>query len=768
MDQVSPSSLLIASAVTVALAPSAPATAQTPLTPPATGKAGQGAPNVLWILLDDVGYGASSAFGGLIETPNLDALAAQGLRYTNFHTTAISAPTRAAMLTGRNHHSVGTGLFAETAVDLPGYNAKIPASKATVAEILGQGGYATFAVGKWHLTPVEETGPAGPYQRWPTGKGFGQYYGFLFGETDQWHPQLVENTHGVADDPQGRHLNELLTDKAIAYLGGHRQAHPTQPFFLYYAPGATHAPHQVAASWIEQYKGKFDAGWDSYREQVFARQKTLGLIAQDTVLPARDPGVKPWSQLSADERRLYARYFETYAGFLSYTDAEIGRLIAHLKQTGQFDNTIIAVVIGDNGASKEGTDHGTTNGLAAVLNPQSDIGEQLKHIDQIGSEWSSPNYPLGWAQATNVPFRQWKQDANSEGGTRNPLILSYPRGIAERGGVRQQYGHVIDLLPTTLELAQLPAPAEVGGVRQERIEGDSLVYSIADARAPSRHLTQYYEINGTRAIYHDGWKAATLHQPGKPFERDVWELYHLADDPTEVHDLAASNPDKLQQLKALFDSEGEKYQVFPLKDTLFQDFAANHSAYKNQQQVVLTPAIGHLFSLAAPAINGPYYRLSAELEIPPQGAEGVLVANGGRFGGSSIFLQGGKLHYAQTDGLKPLLISSEQDVQPGKSQLSVEFSPNLWSGADITLYQDGRRIGRGTVPLKYGIAYFAYDDGFDIGRDLQTPVSDRYRAPYAFTGNLDKVTIDYQAPFFNRLIGGVNRLTLKTLLALKQ
>lgn len=721
---------------------------------------------MLWILLDDVGFGAASAFGGLIDTPNLDALAAQGLRYTNFHTTAISAPTRAAMLTGRNHHSVGTGLFAETAIDLPGYNAKIPASKATVAELLKERGYATFAVGKWHLTPVEEAGPAGPFQRWPTGKGFGQYYGFLFGETDQWHPQLVENTVAVEPDPQGRHLNELLTDKAIDYV--RRPRAPGQPFFLYYAPGATHAPHQVAASWIEQYRGRFDGGWDQYREQVFARQKQLGLIAADTVLPPRDPGVKAWSELSADQRRVYARYFETYAAFLSYTDAEIGRLIQHLKQTGQYDNTIIAVVIGDNGASKEGTDYGTTNGLAAVLNPQDDIAEQVKKLDLIGSEYSSPNYPLGWAQATNVPFRQWKQDANSEGGTRNPLILSYPKGIAVAGGVRHQYGHVIDLLPTTLELARLVAPAVVGGVAQDPFEGSSLAYTIKDAQAPARHLTQYYEINGTRAIYHDGWKAATLHRPGTPFDQDVWELYNLNQDPTELHDLAASEPARLKELKALFESEGRKYQVFPLKDTLFKDFAANHSAYKGQQKVVLTPQVGQLFSLVAPPVNGPYYRMTADLTIPPQGAEGVLLANGGRFGGSSIFVQDGKLHYAQTDGITPVLISSELALQPGKSQLTVEFSPNLLHGAAITLYQDGRRIGGGSVPLRYGLAYFSYDEGFDIGRDLRTPVSTRYKVPYAFTGELEQITIDYSAPWLNRVIAGINRGVLKTLSSFKQ
>lgn len=768
MNHVPRNSALLTGALAVAIAPAADAANQAAPAKPASGKPEQGAPNVLWILLDDVGYGASSAFGGLVETPNLDALAAQGLRYTNFHTTAISSPTRAALLTGRNHHSVGVGLFPETANESPGYNARIPASKATVAEILKDKGYNTFAVGKWHLAPVEEAGPAGPFNRWPTGKGFEQYYGFLYGETDQWHPQLVEGTRPLDDDPRGRHLNELLTDKAIQYVSRQKIEHPSQPFFLYYAPGATHAPHQVAKEWIDKYKGKFDAGWDAYRETVFANQKKLGLIPQNTVLPARNPGVKAWAALSADEKRLYTRYFETYAGFLSYTDAEIGRLINQLKQSGQFDNTIIAVVIGDNGASKEGTDNGTTNGLAAVLYPSKDISQQLKDIDKIGTDYSSPNYPLGWAQATNVPFKQWKQDANSEGGTRNPLILSYPRAIQDKGGLRTQYGHVIDLLPTTLELAHVDAPAQVGGVKQDKIEGTSLAYSVANAAAPSRHLVQYYEINGTRAIYSNGWKAGTLHKVGTPFEKDTWELYNLNADPTEVNDLAAKHPEKLKELQALFDSEGKKYNVFPLKDSLFKDFASSKSAYKGQEVVELKPDVGHLYTLTAPTINSVYFQLTADVDIPASGAEGVLVANGGRFGGSSIFVQGGKLHYAQTNGVEGALISSDQPIKPGKSKLTVEFSPNLWSGADITLYQDGARIGKGKAPVKFGIAYFSYDEGFDIGRDLQTPVSEKYKAPYNFTGKLDKITIDYKAPLGSRVVGSINKRVVSTLVSFKK
>ncbi|MRW92451.1 sulfatase-like hydrolase/transferase [Duganella sp. FT80W] len=764
MEHVTQRSLLTAGALSAVLAPAVDAmAAQAGTAQPAQAKTGQGAPNVIWILLDDVGFGASSVFGGLVETPNLEALAAQGLRYTNFHTTAISSPTRAALLTGRNHHSVGLGLFPETAVDLPGYNAQIPANKATVAEILKNNGYSTYAVGKWHLTPAWEASPTGPYTHWPTGKGFEQYYGFLFGETDQWHPQLVDGTRALDDDPKGRHLNELLTDRAIQYIDQQNK----KPFFLYYAPGATHAPHQVAKEWSAHYKGRFDAGWDSYREQVFANQKKLGLIPQNTALPPRNPNVKAWASLSADEKRLYTRYFETYAGFLSYTDAEIGRLIAYLKQSGQFDNTIIAVVIGDNGASKEGSEFGSTVGLGAVLYPNGDIARQLKDIDKIGTEYASANYPLGWAQATNAPFKQWKQDANSEGGTRNPLILSWPKGIQDKGGTRTQYGHVIDLLPTTLELAHLQAPAQIDGVKQDSIEGTSLAYSVTDAKAPSRHTTQYYEINGTRAIYHDGWKAGTLHKPGTAFDKDVWELYNVAVDPTETNDLAAKNPDKLKELKALFDSEGKKYNVFPLKDNLYQQFALDRSAYKDQEVVELNPGVGHIAGVAAPRLYSKYYRLTVDLDIGAN-SEGVLVANGGRFGGSSIFLQGGKLYYAQTNGVESALISSDVPLKSGKSKLTVEFSPNLWSGADITLYQDGNRIGKGKVPVRYGIAYFPYDEGFDIGRDQQTPVSELYKSPYAYNGKLEHVTIDYKAPLGSRVVGSVNQKVINTLISLKK
>lgn len=553
---------------------------------PTNPQAPAGAPNVVWILLDDVGYGAASAFGGQIATPWLEQLAQQGLRYTNFHTTAICAPTRAALLTGRNSSSVHMAGFAHTVMSagFPGWDGRIPSQAGTVAEILRDNGYATFAVGKYGLTPDEDATDVGPFDRWPTGKGFDHFFGFLGSQTDQYKPDLVEDQAHVT--PDGRHLSEQITDKAIAFIDRQRLAKPARPimgvaattpakpFFLYYAPGATHAPHQVASKWSDPYRGKFDAGWDAYRETVFVQQQRLGVIPENAVLPARDPSIKAWDTLRPDEKRLYARFMEVYAGYLTYTDAEIGRLVDHLKKIGQFDNTLFVVVIGDNGASKEGTLNGDVDRVitAKPLPEKQNIAYNLKLIDKIGTPaGTEANYPLGWAQATNTPFRCWKQDANCEGGTRNPMIVTYPKGIAARG-VRTQYGHVIDILPTTLDMLGVKAPAAIRGIGQQPIEGTSLGYSITDAAAPSRHQTQYYYIFGARAIYQDGWKASLAAPNGfiagtnnaAQASKGAWRLYNLNDDPTERIDLAKQNPAKLAELQALFDKEAQDHSLYPL------------------------------------------------------------------------------------------------------------------------------------------------------------------------------------------------------------
>lgn len=544
-----------------------------------------GAPNVVWILLDDVGFGASTAFGGLIKTPTIDSLANNGLRYTNFHTTAICAPTRSALLTGRNSSSVHVSGFSHTIMSagFPGWDGRIPASAGTIAEVLRENGYNTFAVGKYGVTPDEDATDAGPFDRWPTGKGFDHFFGFLGSQTDQYKPDLVEDQAHVV--PDGRHLSEQITDKAISYISKQKKAAPNKPFFLYYAPGAVHAPHQVAKEWSDLYKGKFDEGWDIYRERVLANQKKLGVIPANAVLPDRNTLIKPWKSLSADEKKLYARFIEVYAGYLTYTDHEIGRLIDHLKSINQLDNTIVYVIIGDNGASKEGTRNGDIDRsiLSKPLSEQENIKYNLDKIGEIGlPSGTETNYPLGWAQATNTPFKFWKQDAQSEGGTRNPLIVFYPKGIKDKGGIRNQYGHVIDLLPTTIDFLGINAPSTIRGIQQDSIQGTSLAYSFGDAKAPSKHTIQHYYIFGNRSIYLNGWKAAASHRPdfidftdainaGKQtpesnFDNDTWELYNLNEDFNERVDLAAKYPEKLKELKALFDVQAKKHNLYPFID----------------------------------------------------------------------------------------------------------------------------------------------------------------------------------------------------------
>ena len=550
-------------------------------------KAPEGAPNIVWILLDDVGFGATSPFGGLINTPTFEALAKNGLKYTNFHTTGICSPTRTALMTGRNHHSAHVGTFPNptTAADFPGYDGKIPREKATIAQYLRENGYGTFQVGKWHLTPEEEGTDAGPFVRWPSGLGFDHNFGFLGGATDQWKPDLVEDNQHV--NTNGEHLNKQITDKSIEYIKRLKKNAPEKPFFLYYAPGAAHAPHQVETQWSDKYKGKFDEGWDVYREKVIANQKKLGIIPSNAQLPERNAAVRAWKDIPADERKLFARFMEVYAGFLEYTDYEIGRLVSYLKESGQYENTAIILVIGDNGASKEGTEFGATNDANTFGKITFTREEYRKYIlseyDKIGTKdvATRANYPLGWAQATNTPFKQYKQDANAEGATHNPLIVSYPKGIQEKGGIRTQYSHLIDLYPTTLDLIGYKSPEVVEGYKQAPLEGFTLFPSLNNASYVSKHTVQYYDIFGSRAIYKDGWKASAQHRPDYwDFTRfsdekatpqhhpdqDVWELYNLNEDFNERNNLAAKYPEKLKELKALFDEEAKKYNVYPLVD----------------------------------------------------------------------------------------------------------------------------------------------------------------------------------------------------------
>lgn len=554
----------------------------------------KGAPNVIWILLDDVGYGASSTFGGGAPTPVLDQLAQEGLTFTNFQTAAVCSPSRAALMTGRNHHAVGMGLLPQKlmAAEFPGYTGRLSPRDGTIADYLRARGYSTYMLGKWHLTPDDEATDLGPFDRWPTGKGFDHWFGFLGGATDQYKPDLVEDDLHVK--PDGRHLTTQMTDKAIFYIDRQQRLAPDKPFFMYYSTGATHEPFQVDREWIDRSKGAFDEGWDVYRQKTFARQKQKGVIPANAVLPPRNPRVPAWDSLSADQKRVYARFMEAYAGFFAHTDHEIGRLIQHLKDKGLYDNTIIFYVVGDNGADVGGGPIGETQLTFPKPITESEDARfhaMLRDYDKIGTGETYTEYPLGWSQATNTPYRDWKTMANAAGGTRNGLVIHWPKGLKAHGEVRNQYHHLIDLLPTTLELTGASVPRTVRGIRQSPIQGKSMVYAFADAKTPSRRTTQYYFLYGTGAIYHHGWKASFGYRPDfidlfqtypppqtaeNKAGQEVWELYNVDDDPTELNDLARSNPAKLADMKALFDKEARANHVYPLINwsDLFPGFMA--------------------------------------------------------------------------------------------------------------------------------------------------------------------------------------------------
>jgi len=709
-------------------------------------KAPKGAPNVVVILLDDVGYGATSAFGGLIETPNFESLANNGIRFTNFHTTGICSPTRAALLTGRNGHSVGMGHHAELGIGTPGYNGDIPFEAGTIAEIFKENGYNTFALGKWHGQVTKDLTVAGPYNRWPTGRGFEHFYGFLGGATDQWHPNLVEENDYINIEPNTKHLNELLADKAISYIANQKSADADKPIFLYLAPGATHAPHQVAKEWSDKYKGKFDQGWDKYREAVFKRQQELGFIPKNAVLPSRQPGLKAWDSLSPDEKKVYARFFEVYAGFLSYTDYEIGRIVNYLKQIGQLDNTAIFLIIGDNGGSKEGTYTGSTGTGSSEKSQGDDIAVLLSQIDKIGTEYVSANYPLGWSQAANTPFRYWKSDANSEGATHNPLIVHYPNGIKDKGTVRTQYLHVIDILPTTVELAGVKIPEVINGYKQLPIQGTAFNYAFTDAAAPAKHTIQYYELHGGRSIYKDGWKAEVYHPRNtfgetgnpdpnfspRPFSEDKWELYNLNDDPTETQDLAAKYPQKLQELKALFDSEAQKYNVYPLRD-----YRAGVPApeIKSQSTIYEGTTVKTKVNIGKKAVT-----ITANIELSSNNAEGVVFASGGLYGGNSLFFKDGSLNYILNDGIKEIILTGPKSLPAGKHIIRIEYADDN----SVALFVDNVQADKETITSVLRNKYLnpvSYE-GISVGKDLNIPVTKLYSGTYPFNGRVTTLVVD--------------------------
>jgi arylsulfatase len=714
------------------------------------------APNVLLILLDDVGFGQASTFGGPVETPNLNRLAEKGLRYNQFHTTALCSPTRAALLTGRNHHSVGTGVVEELATGFPGYTTILPKSAATVAEILRQNGYNTAAFGKWHNTPDYETSAVGPFDRWPTRLGFEYFYGFLGGDTNQWSPALVENTKRVAPPVNNPdyHLTPDLVDHAIAWINSQQSIAPDKPFFTYLATGATHAPHHAPKAWIDKYKGKFDQGWDKLREQTFARQKQLGVIPASTKLTPRPKELPAWDSLSKDDQKIYAHEMEVFAGFLAHTDHEVGRLMNAIEQIGELDNTIVFFIVGDNGASAEGGLAGSVNELKVFNRVPESRDQLLASLDDLGSPKTFNHYHAAWAWAGDTPFQWTKQIASHFGGTRNPLVVAWGNQIKDHGGIRNQFHHVIDITPTILEVAGITVPTEVNGVKQQKIEGTSLAYTFENSDAPSHHKTQYFEMLGNRAIYDDGWVAAARH-PRLPwqgsikadFQKDPWELYNIKEDFSEANNLAAENPEKLEKLQKLFLSEARRYQVLPLDDRLSErfDVTLRPSPAAGRTTFTYYSGVAPIPEGSAPSLRNRSFSITANVEVPESGAEGVLLTQGGRFAGWGFFLEDSKPTYLYNfANAERYIIQSPEKLPPGKSTVRFDFDYDgggVGAGGTGKLFINDQQVAEGriekTVPYR-----LALDETFDVGRDTGTPVAETYQVPFPFTGNLQKVTLN--------------------------
>jgi arylsulfatase A-like enzyme len=736
-------------------------------TPPA------GAPNVVVIVLDDVGYGQLSAFGGLCETPNIDRVANRGLRFSNFHTTALCSPTRACLLTGRNHHTVGLSAVTELSLGYPAHNATMGFEHGMLSEILLAEGYNTFCVGKWHLTPPAETTSAGPFNRWPLGRGFERYYGFLGGDTDQYHPELTYDNHSVRPSKtpaEGYHLNADLADHAIDFIKDAHVAAPDKPFLLWFATGAGHAPHQVEPEWVEPYRGRFDMGWDRYREQVFARQLALGLMPAGAELSQRDPDVEPWDSLTEDARRMYTRQMEVFAGFLTQTDHHVGRILDFIEELGELDNTIV-ICVSDNGASAEGGEHGTRNeALFFNLAPER-LEDNLEVIDRWGSEETFNHYSWGWTWAGDTPFRRWKRETY-RGGVTDPCIVSWPRGVIGGGTTRNQYLHAIDIMPTLLEVLGIQAPSHIRGVLQSPIQGISFAAALSDPAAPDRHRTQYFEMFAHRSIYHDGWKAvcpypgpsmAEGHDRGHPFgtplteailddlDANDWELYDLSLDPAECHDVAASHPEKLSELRDLWWSEAERYGILPLAATELGRLMAHRPMVGGPRKIFTFYAGGSPISFAAsPRVNNRAHSITAYAIIPEDGAQGVLLTQGNRHGGYALYVADDRLCFVHNYlSLDKFSVISSEPLPRGKVALRMEFAPTgppvffegHGSPAEVRLFHDNEVVGFGELPFSVPVTFGT--TGASCGMAyFDTVDPSAYEAPFVFTGALDKVILD--------------------------
>lgn len=717
----------------------------------------KGAPNIVLVLLDDVGFGQFSAFGGGVPSPSMEALAAQGLRYNRFHTTALCSPTRAALITGRNHHMTGNGGITELATGYDGYTGIIPRSAGTVAEILRQNGYATAWVGKNHNTPVWETSDIGPFDRWANGLGFEYFYGFNAGDTSQYEPILYENRNRVprSTDPD-YHLSTDIADHSIAWMQKVKAIDPSRPFFLYVAPGATHSPHQAPKAWIDRFKGEFDAGWDSYRETTFGRQKQLGVIPANAKLTPRPAGLPAWESLNPDQKRLYARMMEVFAGYGAHVDHEMGRVLDAVAKLPDADNTLVVYIVGDNGASAEGGIEGSINENAFFNGVSETWQENIKVVDELGGPKHFNHFPAAWAWAMNTPFQWTKQVASHFGGTRNPMIISWPAKIADKGGLRSQFHHVIDIAPTLLDVAGIRAPDILNGVPQQPIEGVSLAYSFDDAKAADRRKSQVFEIGVNRGIYHNGWMASSLSFPpwepnrsGFDIDKTKWELYDIGQDFSQADDLAAANPSKLKAMEELWWAEAARNNILPLDwragERMSVELTGKPSLAAGRESFVYDTPLAALPEASAPDLKNKSFTVTAEAEIPSGGAGGMIFTQGGFTGGWGFYIEQGKLVglHNYLDQHRYRVVSTEP-VPTGKVKLAMDFKYDgggMAKGGTIALFVDGKKVGEGrverTTPFKYSLF-----EGQDIGEDTGTPVDFSYRPPFKFAGKLGRVTVE--------------------------
>ena len=719
-------------------------------------RAPQGAPNIVIVMLDDFGYGQASAFGGAIRMPVLERISNSGLRYNAFHTTAICSASRAALLTGRNHHVAEVAAVMETATAYPGNRGARPANITPLAEILRLNGYATAAFGKWHLVAPWQNTSAGPFDGWPTGSGFEHYYGFLGGDADQYNPGVYEGTTRInAKRPPGYHFGVDMTDRALSWMGAQHSLTPNKPFFLYYAPGATHAPHQAPKEWADRYKGQFAMGWDELRRQTFERQKKLGIIPQDAKLSPRPAEIPAWDSLDADEKRVFERQMEVYAGFAEHADAQIGRLVDQLEASGQLDNTIFIYIAGDNGPSGEGGVSGTLNEIAALNGVRPTAKEMLPRIDEMGGPETHQVYGVGWSWAGSTPFQWLKHVAGHFGGTRNGMAVMWPRGIAAKGEIRPQFHHIIDIAPTVLDAAQIPQPEKVNGLTQRAMDGVSMRYSFTDPKAPSLRQTQYFEIAGNRGLYHDGWMASVRHSlpwiatAPPAFKDDVWELYDLRKDFSQSTNVADKYPGKLKEMQALFDQEAVKNQVYPLDDRrnerLISAIAGRPDILDGRKSLTLYPGMWGIQEFAFVDVKGKPHTITADVTLIDANTSGVIVSQAGHLGGWTLYMDKGKLvHEYNLYGEKHFATATSAAIAPGKHEIKYQFVPDsnkIRTGGRSLLFVDGVQVAEGRIEETQPFI-FSPEEGVDVGFDSQTAVSKSYKdGDNAFTGQIAKVTV---------------------------